>query len=113
MLISNYQIRDELGEILKQTRIESGYSREQVSERVGISLRYLIAIENENKKPSYEVLFQLIRELNVKTDTIFFPESKSINTKLEKLIRLIYQCDERDLTVVTATVNALLNEKQQ
>lgn len=40
-----------IGTILKDKRIELGVTREQVAERSGISARYLIAIENEEKFP--------------------------------------------------------------
>ena len=47
-----------MGYILKQARLKMGYTRDQLSERVGISHRYLTAIENEERRPSYEVLSQ-------------------------------------------------------
>ena len=70
-----------------------------------------MSIENENQKPSYDVLFRLVRELGISTDMIFYPESKSVDTKVEKLIRQLYQCDEREIEVVLATVNSLLDNK--
>lgn len=104
------QIEDNLGEIIKQSRIGSGYSREQIAERVEISLRYLIAIENEKKKPSFDILFLLIRELNINADSIFFPESKFNSSKIERLIRLLHQCDDHEIDVIFATTNALMNK---
>lgn len=41
------------GHILKEIRQKNGYTREQFSERIGISTRYLSAIENEQREPSY------------------------------------------------------------
>jgi transcriptional regulator with XRE-family HTH domain len=70
-----------------------------------------MSIENENKKPSYNVLFRLIRELGISADAIFFPENKSANTEVEQLTRLLRLCDERDLKIATATVKALLDTK--
>lgn len=70
-----------------------------------------MSIENENQKPSYDVLFRLVRELGISTDMIFYHESKSVDTKVEKLIRQFYQCDEREIEVVLATVNSLLDNK--
>ena len=40
-----------MGYILKQARLKMGYTRDQLSERVGISHRYLTAIENEDRRP--------------------------------------------------------------
>ena len=54
---------DKLGEIIKTSRLKMGLTRDQLSEKIGISPRYLMSIEHEGKKPSYDVLFQLIRYL--------------------------------------------------
>ena len=102
---------DRLGSILKTARKIKGLTREQLAEIINITPRYLMSIENENKKPSYDVLFRLVRELGISADTIFYPECKSIDSKVDKLVRLINQCDEREIEVISATVDALLERK--
>ena len=102
---------DRLGCVLKAARNEKGLTREQLAEIINITPRYLMSIENENKKPSYDVLFRLIRELCISADTVFYPENQQSNTKVEQLIRLLYLCDDRELKVVTATIQALIDNK--
>ncbi|TCX48911.1 helix-turn-helix transcriptional regulator [Dehalobacter sp. 14DCB1] len=102
---------DKLGDIIKAARKHKNLTRDQLAERVGITSRYLMAIENENHKPSYNLLFHLVRELGISADTIFFPENIVMNTELEQLTRLLRLCDERDLKIATATVKALLDSK--
>lgn len=70
-----------------------------------------MSIWNENKKPSYDVLFRLIRELSIPADTIFFPENSQTHTSVGQLVRLLHLCDERDLNVITATTKSLLENK--
>lgn len=70
-----------------------------------------MSLENENKKPSYDVLFRLIRELRISADTIFYPENQNVDTKVDQLIRLLYLCDDRELKIVTAIIQALLDNK--
>jgi transcriptional regulator with XRE-family HTH domain len=103
---------DILGSILKSARKDRGLTREQLAEIINITPRYLMSIENESKKPSYDILFKLIRELGITSDNIFYPECQKTNTKIEQLIRLLYLCNERELNIVTATVNALLQNKE-
>lgn len=43
---------DKLGEIIKTSRLKMGLTRDQLSEKIGISPRYLMSIEHEGKKPS-------------------------------------------------------------
>ncbi|AHF09058.1 MULTISPECIES: helix-turn-helix transcriptional regulator [Dehalobacter] len=108
----NHNDFDRLGGIIKTARKAKGLTRDQLSERIHITPRYLMSIENENQKPSYKILFQVIRELKISTDTIFFPENKCTNTEREQLIPLLSLCDERDLRIVTAMVKTLLETKQ-
>ncbi|MCH4238695.1 MAG: helix-turn-helix domain-containing protein [Oscillospiraceae bacterium] len=104
-------ISDQLGSILKNARKSRKLTRDQLSEKIHISYRYLTAIENENKKPSYDVLFKLIRELGISANEIFYPESQSNETQRDLLILLLNQCGTYELDVATATVKALLKRK--
>lgn len=96
------------GNIIKQARQSSGITMEELADRIGITTRYLYRIENEGKKPSYEVLYKLIRELSISPDLIFYPERSSQDSEIENLIRKLYNCDERALAVVKATTLALI-----
>ncbi|WP_313559004.1 helix-turn-helix domain-containing protein [Ruminiclostridium cellobioparum] len=100
---------DRLGSILKAARKTKGLTREQLAETLKITPRYLMSIENENKKPSYDVLFRLIRELGISADTIFYPERESTSSEIEMINRRLYLCDERRLKVIGATVTAILD----
>lgn len=102
---------DRLGYVLKSARKDKGLTREQLAETINISPRYLMSIENENKKPSYDVLFRLIRELSISADKIFYPDNPHVDNKIDQLIRLLYQCDDRELKIATATIKALIDNK--
>ena len=66
---------DILGHIVKTARKCNDLTREQLAEKLGITPRYLMSIENENKKPSYDLLFRLIRILDISSDSIFLKDS--------------------------------------
>jgi len=102
---------DRFGSILKAARKAKGLTREQLAEIINITPRYLMSIENENKKPSYDVLFRLVRKLSISADTIFYPENQHVDTKVEQLMRLLYLCNERELKIATATIQALFDNK--
>lgn len=97
-----------LGDIIKKARQESGITMEELAFRLDVTPRYLYKIENENKKPSFDILYNLIRELSISPDSIFYPERLSTDSELENLIRRLYSLDERSLDVIKATANALL-----
>ena len=74
-------LQDTLGSIIKDARKKQGLTREQLAEKVNITPRYLISIENEKKKPSYDVLFKIIRELAIMSDAIFYPDKPCKDTR--------------------------------
>lgn len=93
-----------LGGIIKAARQRSGITMEELAYKVGVTERYLYRIENENKKPSFDVLFQLIRELSIFPDEIFYPEMNNVNLDLEQLIRMLYTLDPETLSIIKSIV---------
>lgn len=106
-----HNIPETLGEILKSARQRANITMEALAEKVGITERYLYRIENEGKKPSYDVLYKLIRELAISSDSIFYPEKPSKDSEIEDLVRMLYNCDERSMQIIKATVKAALESQ--
>ena len=105
-----HNIPDTFGSIVKDARMKADLTRENLAEKVAISPRYLSCIENEKRKPSFEVLFKIIRELAINPNSIFYPDKPCKDTEIENLVRMLYNCDEHSVKVVRATVKALLDE---
>ena len=100
-----------LGDIVKSARTKADTTVEALAEKVGVSERYIYRIENEGKKPSYDVLFKLIRELSIIPDQIFFPEKQAEDSEMESVIRMLYNCDERSMQIIKATIKAALESQ--
>lgn len=60
-----HDIPETLGSIIKSARQHADITMETLADKVWITDRYLYRIENENKKPSFDVLYKLIRELAI------------------------------------------------
>ena len=97
-----------LGEIIKNARMKADITVEDLAAKVGVGER---CIENEGKKPSYDILYKLIRELSILPDQIFFPEKKIEDSEMESLVRMLYNCDERSMQIIKATVRAALDSQ--
>lgn len=104
-------ILNQLGTTIKKARISANLTQDELAEQVGITGRYIMALENEHKQPSFEVLCKIILTLNIPADNIFYPENQYTENEKEQLLRLLSQCDERDLKIITATVRAMLESK--
>ena len=97
-----------LGDIIKKARQRSDLTMEALAEKADITERFIYRIEYEVKKPSFDVLFKLIRALSISPDLIFYPERPTKDSEIENLIRLLYNCDESSLEVIKATAKALI-----
>ena len=104
---------DVLGDVIKAARQKLGITVEALAEKVGKSERFIYRIENESKRPSYDVLFMLIRELSIDPDSIFYPEKPSKDSEVENLVRMLYNCDERSMSIIKATVKAALDSQNK
>ncbi|MSA02011.1 helix-turn-helix domain-containing protein [Lactonifactor sp. BIOML-A3] len=100
-----------LGEIIKNARTKADMTVEELANRVGISERFIYRIENEGKKPSYEILYKLIRELAIIPDQIFFPEKQVEDSEMETIVRMLHNCDERSMQIIKATIKAALESQ--
>ena len=107
------KITDKMGLILKEIRMEKGFSRELIAERAGIGSRLWAAIENEKRAPSIEVFCRIIRALGISADCVVYPEYENSESEEMQLIRLIRACDERDRMAIKAVIEALLYSREQ
>ena len=100
-----------LGHIIKSARENSDYTVEQLAEKLGITERYLYRIENEGKKPSYDLLYKIIRTLAIQPDVIFYPEKASEDSEIEKLLQTLSLCDHRSLIIIKEIANIVIENK--
>ena len=105
---NNYEV---LGQLVKEKRLEKSLSREKLAEKVGVGARHIFSIEHEGGNPSYKVLRKLIYTLELSPDDIFYPQNEETNPELASLFKMIRRCDEYQLAIIRATVEALLQNE--
>lgn len=101
-----------VNDVIKKARQAADITVEKLAEKTDITERYLYRIENEGKVPSYDVLNKLVHALNIPPDLIFNPTKPSKDSEVESLARMLYNCDERSLQIIKATVKAALESQQ-
>jgi len=67
----NAKLPKVLGKKVQKLRIKSGYTQEELAEKIGISRAYMGFIEQGRYSPSLEVLEKLARALKVKLSDLF------------------------------------------
>lgn len=55
--------------------------------------------------------YKLAPRFTIESDKIFYPDNPHVDNKIDQLIRLLYQCDDRELKIATATIKALIDNK--
>ena len=104
-------ISDKLGSVVKSARKSKHLTQKQLAERLSISPRYLMSLENNKQIPSCDLLFRIIRELKISADMIFYPENKNDDEVIRKLQILLNNCDERDIMAIITILQSLVQIK--
>ena len=60
-----------LGDNIKAARSAKNMTQTELAARLKITPRYLKAIENSGKKPSYSLLAMIVHELDIQCDEVF------------------------------------------
>jgi len=107
-----YSVSEKLGSVIKTARLDKHLTQKQLAERLSISSHYLMCIENRKKIPSCDLLFYIIRELEISADTIFYPEYRYDNVLVGRLRFLLVRCGEKDINVAITILQSLLENKE-
>lgn len=97
--------------MIKAARTEANLTQDELAEQLGVTTRYIMAIENEGKCPALDVWFRLIRALHTSADAIVYPESEVSKSEDEQLIFMIRMLNSRDKAVIKTAVQAMLDNQ--
>ena len=107
----NDHLMKQTGGALRVLREERGLTREQLCERVGLSVRHLSAIELGDKNPSISILFQLIRGMGAPADRVVYPELFTEDSDLKQIARLAATCSVKKRKLIIAFIKMLLSQE--
>lgn len=91
-----------MGPIFKKYRVDANRTQEEVAEKVGITARFLMALENEEKHPSLDILLRLVDTLNIPGDAILHPQIQHTDSEEQQLLRQYMRLNDRDKSVIRA-----------
>lgn len=103
-----------LGLAIKKAREAQGVTREQLANIIDYNPRHLQAVENEGQYPSIELFLQLITMFDVSVDEHIHMEKKPQKSSVRRrLDAMLDQLDDKELSIVEATVNGLCKATEQ
>ena len=97
--ISKSDIDKIFGKILREFRIKSGLTQEQLSEKLGISLKYISRIENGNNGIKTQTLINYMNILGITPNTLY--SEFLTNQEIKQNI------------ILSEKINCLSNEKKK
>ena len=102
-----------IGQAIKKAREAQGMTREQLARIVDYDPRHLQAVENEGQYPSIELFIQLITMFDVSVDEYIHTGKKAEKSSVRRRVdTLLDRLDDKELSVVEATVNGLCKAKE-
>jgi len=105
--------RSSLGNAIRAARIDKKLTQEKLSEKIDITPAHLKQLESNRRNPSVDVLYKLVRALDLSIDSLF----SNIGDDTKELINRIHLCLERcsvhELQVVYATIEAMLKKEER
>lgn len=99
------------GNLIKEARENYKYTTEECAEKLGISTRYLQKIENEGNLPSYGTLRNIVQLFSMDANYLFYDNYNKDDFLRSNVIQKIKLCDDYELNVISATLNALPDKK--
>ena len=97
--ISKSNIDKIFGKILREYRIKSGLTQEQLSEKLGISLKYISRIENGNNGIKTQTLINYMNILGITPNTLY--------------LEFLTNHEVKQNILLSEKINSLSNEKKK
>ena len=104
-----HSFAQQLGDTIKKARLRLGLTQNQLAERINVDVRTIIHIENYRANPKMEVLYPLIRALQIDAREVFTPEILHDTPNLRQLRTVIDNCSESEAAALTSVVETVLN----
>ena len=98
---------DMLGKAVRTARKNKHLSQEALAERIGVCKRTIIDIENNTGNPKFEILYALVRELDLPLNQVFYSDVSENPEIKSALMQELDNCSEREMKIILAMVQTL------
>ena len=108
--VSKSDIDKNFGKVLRKFRVRNGFTQEQLSEKLGISLKYISRIENGYSGIKTRTLINYMNILGITPNTIFkdFIINKDIIEQIE-ICEKLNQLSEDKINFVNNMIDLLID----
>lgn len=97
-----------LGDAVKRARGASGLTQREVADKINKDVRTVLNIENYKGNPKLEVLYPLVRALNIDPREVFYPNMQQESPTLRRLRLLVDDCSEEEASALIPVLQSVL-----
>ena len=97
-----------LGDGVKRARKRLDLTQNEVADSIDVDVRTIINIENYKGNPKLEVLYPLIRSLQIDAREIFYPEMQRESPALRQLRLLVEDCSEEEAATIIPVLQSVV-----
>ncbi len=97
-----------LGDAVKRARGASGLTQREVADKMNKDVRTVLNIENYKGNPKLEVLYPLVRALNIDPREVFYPNMQQESPTLRRLRLLVDDCSEEEASALIPVLQSVL-----
>ena len=98
-----------LSSVIRQERLKIGMTQGELAEHVGIDSRTILKIENHKGNPKMEVLYPLIRALNIDANLIFYPDTHEHSNSLKQFQLFLSGCSDEEIQALHQVCQTVLS----
>lgn len=98
-----------LGDSVKQARGRLRLTQNELADAIDVDSRTVLNIENYKGNPKMEVLYPLIRTLNIDAREIFNPEMIRQSPALRQLRIMVEECSEQEAEAMIPIIASILS----
>jgi len=97
-----------LGDTVRHARTQQGLTKKQLADKISVDERTITSIETYKSNTTMEVLYPLLRKLNIDPREIFNPEMGRESPAHYQLRTLIDKCSEREAATILSVCETVL-----
>ena len=99
-----------MGRVVRTARENNSMTQAALADKIEVSLRTIIAIENGKRNPTFDVLYRLVHALDIPADLIFRPDDISNTPEQEQFIREYLNATEQEQRIATTVSRSVWRE---
>ena len=98
-----------LGDTVRNARTQQGLTKKQLADKIDVDERTITSIETYRSNTTIEVLYPLLRTLNIDPREVFNPEMGRESPAHYQLRTLIDKCSQEEAATILPVCEAVLS----